>query len=425
MASSEEFRGVVAEELARVLASEYFRNSKQAERLLSYLVSHSFDEHEEDLRERAIGEKVFGRQPKYDSNSDSIVRVWANHLRKRLAQYYQADGANAGLRFAIRPGSYRVEFQPQAREAPASAPLPAVPVETPPALFRDAVRERPSSLTLGIGTLAVILALTCGWLAIQNSRLREPKVPAPLNLLWSRMFGGKQATQIVLADSNLSLFQDLLGKPVSLQDYVRHNYLLMGADRANERALNAVMNRRYTSLADVDVLRRTLLLQNPDSSRLEVIFARDFAPGDLKNRNVILVGSKWANPWVEPFEARMNFRFDYNALGGIGVIVNTHPKAGEQATYFNARPIEQMNESYGLLAFQPNLARTGNALIIAGLGMEGTLAAGELATNADPFKQVVSLLGTRGELPYFEVLLKAEMVGSTVHGFKVVAWRSS
>jgi len=115
----------------RVLASEYFRNSKQAERLLRYLVANSLEEHDEQLRERVIGEKVFGRQPKYDSNTDSIVRVWANHLRKRLAQYYQADGRNPSVRFTLRRGSYRVEFEQLVREAPAAPVIELIAV-TPP-----------------------------------------------------------------------------------------------------------------------------------------------------------------------------------------------------------------------------------------------------------------------------------------------------
>jgi hypothetical protein len=413
-----EVRGLVAEELERLLASEYFRNSKQAEKLLRYLVANSLNEHDDQLRERAIGEKVFGRQPKYDSNSDSIVRVWANHLRKRLAQYYQGEGHSANLRFELRPGSYRVEFHPVVREAPEPRALEIIA----PARLPEP-RKRWSSMGLVCG-IAIALALACAWLIFQNlqlrSQVREPKVPPPLNLLWSRMFGGKQPTEVVLADSNLSLFQDLLHKTVTLQDYVHHNYLLMGGDPA----LSVLMTRRYTSTADVDIVRRTLLLAGADGNRVEVIFARDLAPDDLKKRNVILVGSKRANPWVEPFEARMNFRFDYNIAEGAGVIVNQHPGTGEQSGYTVARPMEETTESFGLLAFQPNLAHSGNALIIAGLGMQGTLAAGELATNPELFKQVVGLLGSRGELPYFEVVVKAEMMGSTVHGFQVVAWRS-
>ena len=405
---------MVVEELDRVLSSEYFRNSKQAERLLRYLVANSLDEHEDYLRERVIGEKVFGRQPKYDSNSDSIVRVWANHLRKRLAQYYQADGQNSSVRLGIRPGSYRVEFQPVVREAP--APFRVEPVEPP--------SKTPSPKLLLVSGLAVALAIACGWLAFQNFQLRnqtrEPREQPPLNLLWSRIFTRNPATEIVLADSNLSLFQDLLQKPISLEEYIHHNYLLMGSDSAP----SLLMARRYTSTADVDVLRRTLVLAGSDSNRLEVTFARDFAPDDLKNRNVILVGSKRANPWAEPFEARMNFRFDYN-VAGVGAIVNLHPQPGEEASYSLPRRVEDNHESYGLLACQPTLAHPGNVLMVAGLGMQGTLAAGELATSPELFKQVVDLFGSRSRigLPYFEVVLKAEMMGSTVHGFKIVAWR--
>ena len=421
-AISGDIRARIMAELEKILASEPFRNSKQAERMLRYLVAHSLEEDEEGLRERAIGERVFGRPPKYDSNADSIVRVWANHLRKRLAQYYQGEGSGSSLRFAIPPGSYRVEFRVET-----VTPAAPAPASEPPAEIRDTPKPvRPVALPLVLA-VAAVLALACGWLALENSRLRrqlrEHTPQPPLSLLWSRMFNGKQATQIVLADSNLSLFQDLVGKTVSLQDYVRHNDLILSADASDRRAFTLLMARRYTSMADVDLVRRTLLLQDPESARSEIVFARDFAADDLKRRNVVLVGSKRSNPWVQPFEDQLNFRFDYDAQGG-GRILNTHPKPGEPAGFTNAGPRESASESYGLLAFQPNLAHNGNALIIAGLGMEGTLAAGEFATNADLFKQVVNLLGNPTELPYFEVVLKAEMVGSSVHGFKLVAWRA-
>jgi hypothetical protein len=407
----------VGEELDRVLSSEYFRNSKQAERLLRYLVANSLDAHDEQLRERVIGEKVFGRPPKYDSNSDSIVRVWANHLRKRLAQYYETEGRNSGMRFSMPTGSYRIEFQP-------------IPVAVPVAEVEITVSApkpaRLSAFAVASG-VAGILALVCVWLVFQNVQLRNQvrggKAQPPLNLLWSRMLGGKLPTELVLADSNLSLFQDLLHKPLTLQEYIQHNYLLMNTDPS--AAL--LMQRRYTSTADVDVLRRALLMAGAESNRLEVSFARDFSSDDLKSRNVILVGSKRSNPWAEPFEAHMNFHFDYVAADGVGVIVNTHPRPGEQSGFMVPRPMEETRESYGLLAFQPNLAHNGSVLLIAGLGMQGTLAAGELATSPELFKQVVEALGAKvhTELPYFEVVLKAEMMGSTVHGFKIVAWRSS
>ena len=76
-------------ELERILASESFCNSRQSDKLLRYLVKHSLDNRDELLRERVIGVDVFGREPGYDTNEESIVRVRANELRKRLAKYYQ------------------------------------------------------------------------------------------------------------------------------------------------------------------------------------------------------------------------------------------------------------------------------------------------------------------------------------------------
>jgi len=57
--------------------------------------------------------------------------------------------------------------------------------------------------------------------------------------------------------------------------------------------------------------------------------------------------------------------------------------------------------------------------------MQGTDAAGELATNDEAFAQVVKLVrpGGRGALPHFEVLLKNRIVGGTIQGFEVIAWR--
>jgi len=420
-AAREELRMLVATELEHILASEFFRTSKQGERLLRYLVAQSLDDQEEYLRERAIGEKVFGRPPKYDSNADSIVRVWANHLRKRLAQYYLSDPRPSGIRFDMRPGSYRVEFHPVVAETPAE--VPAKPASAPRTPF-----SRPSLTTL-LGTLASALAVICGWLLWQNAQLRtRPAVAGPrppLNLLWSRMSSQDQTTEIVLADSNLSLFQDILNRSVSLQDYLHHNYLLIPGDSPQKHALDLIMNRRYTSTADVDILRRTLPLAEMEHGRIDPVFARDFSADDLKKRNVILVGSRRSNPWVEPFEPQMHFRFEYDDARKIGSLVNVHPLAGEPATFTTQRPVEEMSESFGLLAFMPNLEHTGNVLIVAGLSMQGTLACGELVTNADLFRQVVDLFQVKSgaPLPYFEIVLKAEMIGNTVHSFKIVASR--
>lgn len=76
------------------------------------------------IKEYSIALEVFGRRDTFDQDIDSIVRVQANRLRKRLAEYYTGAGADHALHITIPVGQYVPVFQ----EARAKA-LPA-PTET-------------------------------------------------------------------------------------------------------------------------------------------------------------------------------------------------------------------------------------------------------------------------------------------------------
>jgi hypothetical protein len=77
----------VEAELDRILQSPGFRSSKRSQEFLRYIVITTLDGHLDDLKERVIGHVVFDRLPDYDTGEHSIVRVKANELRKRLAQF--------------------------------------------------------------------------------------------------------------------------------------------------------------------------------------------------------------------------------------------------------------------------------------------------------------------------------------------------
>ena len=77
----------VDQTLERVLSSPAFRNSKQCQKFLRYVVEHSHAGNDELLKERCIGIEVFGRDPDYDTAADPVVRVRATEVRKRLSQY--------------------------------------------------------------------------------------------------------------------------------------------------------------------------------------------------------------------------------------------------------------------------------------------------------------------------------------------------
>src|ERR1051325_10891775 len=99
----------VRAELERILASSAFRGSRRCCRFLEYSVQHVLQGHgQEELRERNIGIEVFQRAPDYDTAEDAIVRVTANEVRKRLAQYYQDSGAGSDPVITLPAGAYAV-----------------------------------------------------------------------------------------------------------------------------------------------------------------------------------------------------------------------------------------------------------------------------------------------------------------------------
>ena len=98
-------------ELETVLRSEHFTRAPMLARLLSYLCEGLFAGEAGQIKEYTVGVEVFHRGASFDQNSDSIVRVEANRLRKRLAEYYAGAGASHRLRIVIPLGQYVPEFK--------------------------------------------------------------------------------------------------------------------------------------------------------------------------------------------------------------------------------------------------------------------------------------------------------------------------
>ena len=78
----------------------------------------------EQIKEYNIAVEALGRPADFDQKRDSIVRVEAHRLRKRLREYYEADGADHAIRIDIPPGQYAPRF------LPSGAPLPSLSAET-------------------------------------------------------------------------------------------------------------------------------------------------------------------------------------------------------------------------------------------------------------------------------------------------------
>jgi hypothetical protein len=275
----------------------------------------------------------------------------------------------------------------------------------------------------------VILAALSFWLAISLRQARlQPKTELEknpdLNALWSQMIRKDMRTSIVVTDSSLGLMQDLIQRPIPLAEYIHPDRWglaeVLNARPDVQNAARLAGRRHYTSLANLNLARRILALAGEDQSRIALQFARDFSVRPMKAENVILLGSKRANPWIELVESQMNFRFGYDVATRQSYFENRRPRAAELPVYRNDQVV-----SYCQIAFLPNLDRTGNILVISGTEMEGTEVGGEFLTSEkwmSGLRKVVPPDRT-GRFPNFELLLKASKIAGPASGFEIVAVR--
>ncbi|HEV2326572.1 MAG TPA: malectin domain-containing carbohydrate-binding protein [Terracidiphilus sp.] len=195
-------------ELAAVLASSGFSRAPTLAHLLAWLCEKLFSGATAQIKEYSIGVDVFHRGPEFDQETDSIVRVEVNRLRRRLAEYYQGEGAAHPLRISIPVGQYVPRFECHAvpetavsgREA-----LDGARPEAPPARLRPASRRIWWS---GAAVLVLLLAAGYAWLRVREqkqSQAVEEQVlltPQPSQ----NPFGPPAGQEVrILAGSNRSL----------------------------------------------------------------------------------------------------------------------------------------------------------------------------------------------------------------------------
>lgn len=112
-------------EVEAVLASDRFSRSPRLARLLGYLCQKYLDGEAEQIKEYNIATEVLGRPADFDPSQDAIARVEAHRLRKKLKEYYAAEGAHHEIKIVLHPGTYVPVFT-RSRSAP---PAPVVRAE--------------------------------------------------------------------------------------------------------------------------------------------------------------------------------------------------------------------------------------------------------------------------------------------------------
>src|SRR5277367_2438577 len=132
-------------EYEAVLSSAHFAGETNSKRFLKFVCDKYFAGIHH-VSEYEIATEALGRRSDFDPSQDSIVRVEAHRVRKRLRDYYEQEEPKHTLQLVIPQGTYLPHFVLASQAETEAAVAPAVPErkipEAPPEEARRSFSRR-------------------------------------------------------------------------------------------------------------------------------------------------------------------------------------------------------------------------------------------------------------------------------------------
>ena len=420
------------EQLERILQSRTLQGSENLKSFLRYVTLKSIEESTDHLKEYTIATEVFGRNDDFSPHTNSIVRVQASRLRHKLEEYYATEGKSDRILLELPKGHYSPVFtiieggsdSEPAPEPPQQAGnvQPQVATTTPAIESPASASKEVKWVTVFAAAAIILLAGACLLLAISNISLRsQVHESASQNKaenfgpVWEPFLQNSDQTLLILSNPVVYRFtnpQDtdiVIKKSITLtNDQVRHVAEASGDKfMVKHNAGRLVLSTdEYTGMGEaIGLARITNLFRSADHGAL-LKQSRTVSPEDLKNNNVIILGSVWVNEWSGKLPIKEVFTYTSAAT-----IENRDPQPGEESEY---RPKFDGNgkliEDYGLITVKPNFLFSNTVMVLAGIHSEGTEAAAEYVTNPDYLKNLSDRLrqaSDNSSTPkYYQALLK-------------------
>ena len=142
---------------------------------------------------------------------------------------------------------------------------------------------------------------------------------------------------------------------------------------------------------------------------------------DLHRLPVVLV-SGYNNPWT--MRLLIPFRFHFEQVGSFHYIVDAqHPERHDWSVDFDT-PYAQETNDYAIVARFNNATTDGPVVVVAGIGPNGSQAAGEFIVSPEALQSLARSApgGTLNQ--NFEAVLKVEVVAGNTGAVTVVATHS-
>jgi hypothetical protein len=274
--------------------------------------------------------------------------------------------------------------------------------------------------------MSALAATAIGTILLEHrhARVAAASTSESTRLFWRNLFNTNQKTIVVNADSGLVMLQNLTRRRITLDAYLSGDYLknLSPSPYPAEQTIN-LGTRRYTSIIDLGIMNRIFHLSGINLEHTQFRYARDVRMDEMKQGNLLLLGTYESTPWVQLFEPSMNFYFQNDLALGVFSVINRNPQKGEQPKY-NALANDPQHTVYGLVAYQPTLSGSGKVLILEGQSMAGTETASDFVFDDGyllPFLQ--SIRRPDGSIPYFELLLRSKSISVEASRLEIVAFR--
>lgn len=405
----------ILDELERVLASRYFRQSKKYPAFLRFIVEKTLNNESDELKERMIGVELFGRYSDYLTNDDPVVRVTAGEVRKRLAQYYQTEQPGGVFFIHLPVGSYAPQFRKT--ESPDTAPA-ADSVSDPPSLQE----VLPAEIHPAVGAdSAEVFHLPPAAGRGLRSRVVLPVLLGLLMLLFAfaQIFGSRGLARIRRnagpVDALDAFWQPLLVTPQTILIYAQEVDFPDTNPSGDVGALNSSDHFRKTRLIPTatmtEIASTTAFLMKHDKG-FNVQPSSHISFYDLQGGPFVVFGAI-DDPWVHRLTDNLPFHIVREDNGTLRIASRQNPGipnwsldpgisyASQKVDYaIVARVRDQTTNQYAVVA--TGLGERG--LFAAGRFLRSSIYAGSLAHNAPAWSKAQNV----------EIVISAPVMNGTI-----------